>query len=170
MTITGLIQKLKHMPISIADLSSLVPPKCKVVKLKTLKNRNRTDVFKGIRGLIVLLPSKVSKVGHYVCLIPHKHHISYFSSLGNSPTKEATLLHEDEGIMKSLLGSNFVYNRTKLQNNDFKIRTCAMWCVARLYLSDMKLREFTTLFSKSVTLQSPDDIVSLMCMLSFAEV
>jgi len=167
---TQLLEKLKHLPISVADLKVLVPPKCNVVKLKDLKGRHRSDVFKGSRGIIVLLPSKISKVGHYICLIPRKHHIEYFSSLGNSPQKESTLLHTDEGILTTLLGTNFVYNRKKLQGGDFKIRSCAMFCVARLYMSDLKLREFQQMFSKSVTLSTPDDIVSILCLLSFSEV
>ena len=136
------IQKLKHVPVGITDLQKLVPPKCKVVKLNTLRNKNRVAVFKGVRGLIVLLPSTVSKMGHYVTLLPRRNHIEYWSSLGNSPAKESTLLHNDEGIITDLLGKHFVYNRTRLQSGDFKIKTCAMFSVARLYLSDLKMREF----------------------------
>ena len=148
----------------------MVPAKCDVVKLKTLKGQNRTDVFKGLRGLIILLPSKVSKMGHYVVMLPRSNHIEYWSSLGNSPAKESTLLHNDEGIIKRLLGRHFIYNRVKLQSGDFDIKTCAMFCVARLFLSDLKMREFNTLFSKGLTANSPDDLISLMSFLQFQEV
>lgn len=168
----NLIERLKHLPIGIKDLKKLVPPKCGVLKLSQIKGVHRSSVFKKFpRGIIVLLPSNISKVGHYVALIPKKRSISYFSSLGNSAKKESTMLHTDENIMNEFLGSDFVYNRTTLQNaNDFKIQTCAMWCVCRLYLSDLKLREFTSMFSKSVILNSPDDIVSILCLLAFSEI
>ena len=164
------IQKLKHTPVGIEDLKKLVPAKCDVVKLKTLKGQNRTDVFKGLRGLIILLPSKVSKMGHYVVMLPRSNHIEYWSSLGNSPAKESTLLHNDEGIIKRLLGRHFIYNRVKLQSGDFDIKTCAMFCVARLFLSDLKMREFNSLFSKGITTNTPDDLVTLMSFLQFQDV
>ena len=164
------IQKLKHTPVGIDDLKKLVPAKCVVVKLKSLKKKFRGSVFKGLRGMIVLLPSKVSKMGHYVTLIPRKHHIEYWSSLGKSPAQESALLHDDEGIMSDLLGRHFIYNRTRLQSGDFSIKTCAMFCVARLFLSDLKLREFNNLFKGSMTANTPDDLVSLMSFLQFQDV
>ena len=169
-SLINVIQKLKHVPVGINDLKRLVPPKCDVVKLQTLKNKSRTVVFKGLRGLIVLLPSTVSKVGHYITMIPRRNHIEYWSSLGNSPAKESTLLHNDEGIITDLLGKHFIYNRTRLQSGDFKIKTCAMFCVARLYLSDLKMREFNSLFSKGLTANTPDDLISLMSFLQFQDV
>ena len=139
-------------------------------KLQDLKDKNRTDIFKNIRGLIVLLPSKLSNIGHYIAMIPKRNHITYFSSLGNSPTQEAKLLHNDEGIIKSILGKHFVYNRRKLQSGDFQIRSCAMFCVARLYFSELKSREFGQLFTNNVVLSTPDEIVSMLCILPFSEV
>ena len=113
---------------------------------------------------------KVTGVKTTVLSIPNAE--PYYYSQGCSLGVNSVLVevHTDEGIMKQLLGTNFVYNRKRLQGGDFKIRTCAMWCVARLYLSDMELREFQQMFSKSVTLSTPDDIVSILCLLSFSEV
>ena len=164
------IDTLKHTPISISDLKKLVPKQCRVLKLIQLKNKPRRRVFKNVRAMIVLLPSTVSKVGHYITLIPREHHIEYFSSLGNSMERESKLLHNDEGILKKLLGSNYIYNRTKLQSGDFSIRSCAMFCVARCYLSDLKLREFIPLFKNRVTLDTPDDVVSIMNFIHFQDV
>ena len=169
-SLKSIVNQLKHTPVSVGDLKQLIPPKTKVVKLKDLKGKHRTQVFKGLRGIIVLLPSKVSKQGHYVTILPRRNHIEYWSSLGNSPAKEATLLHNDEGIIKNLLGNHFIYNRTKLQSGDFKIKTCAMFCVARLFLSDLKLREFNSLFTKGLTANSPDDLISLMSFMTFQDV
>ena len=170
-TLSAALKSLKHTPVSISDLQALVPTKCKVVKLQALKETHRTVLFKNLRALVVLLPSTVSKIGHYICLMPRRNHIEYFSSLGNSPSKEATLLHNDEGTMKTLLGAHFIYNRTPLQDRaDFKITTCAMFVVARAFLSDLKLREFVSLFSKPIAANTPDDIVAFMNFLRFQDV
>ena len=169
-SLKSVINSLKHTPVSVGDLKQLIPPKTKVVKLQELKGKNRTKVFAGLRGLIVLLPSSVSKQGHYATLLPRRNHIEYWSSLGNSPAKEATLLHNDEGIIKNLLGNHFIYNRTRLQSGDFKIKTCAMFCVARLFLADLKMREFNSLFTRGLTANTPDDIISLMSFMTFQDV
>ena len=165
-----IVNSLKHTPVSIQDLRKLVPPKCKVVKLNDLKGKHRSDVFKGVRGMIVLLPSTVSPQGHYVAILPRKNHIEYWSSLGNSPAKESTLLHIDEGIIDNLLGRHFIYNRTRLQSGDFKIKTCAMFCVARMFLSDLKMREFNSLFKSGMTASTPDDLISIMSFMTFQDV
>ena len=164
------ISSLKHTAVSIHDLRKLVPPKCKVVKLSELKGKHRSEVFKGVRGMIILLPSTVSPQGHYVAVLPRKNHIEYWSSLGNSPAKESKLLHIDEGIIDNLLGRHYIYNRTRLQSGDFSIKTCAMFCVARLYMSDLKMREFNSLFKSGMTANSPDDLVSLMSFMTFQDV
>ena len=164
------IDSLKHTAVSIHDLRKLVPPRCKVVKLAALKGKHRSEVFKGVRGIIILLPSTVSPQGHYVACLPRKNHIEYWSSLGNSPAKESTLLHIDEGIIDNLLGRHFIYNRTRLQSGDFKIKTCAMFCVARMFLSDLKMREFNSLFKSGMTVSTPDDLISLMSFMTFQDV
>ena len=166
-----LLERLKSTPLDLRQLEQVLPESCKAMQYKDLKGKNRRELFKDTEGIVLLIPSKKSKIGHFVGILVRRNHIAYFSSLGNSPTKEATLLHTDEGIMKQILGSNFVYNRKRFQgSNEFKIRTCAMWCVARLYLSDLKLREFQELFSRSLSLSTADDIVSLLCLLPFSEI
>jgi hypothetical protein len=169
-SLKSVINRLKHTLVSVGDLKQLIPPKTKVVHLKELKGKHRTEVFKGLRGIIVLLPSNVSKQGHYVTILPRRNHIEYWSSLGHSPAKEATLLHDDEGIIKNLLGKHFIYNRTRLQSGDFKIKTCAMFCVARLFLSDLKMRQFNSLFSRGLTANTPDDLIGLMSFMTFQDV
>ena len=171
MDLKSALEALKHTPVSVQDLKKLVPPKCDVVKLQQLKGRDRRSIFKNKRAVIVLLPSKISKIGHYICLVPKRHHIEYFSSLGNSPQKESKLLHNDEGItiIMKILGSDFIYNRTKLQSGDFKITTCAMWVCARAWLSDLRLREFLPMLNR-VSAKTPDDIVSIMNFLHFQDV
>ena len=164
-----LVEKLKHTPVSLGDLRKIIPSECKAVELKDLKNKHRSDIFKGNKGMIVRLPSNLSKIGHFICLIPRKHHIEIFSSLGHSPAQETKRLGNDQTLI-NIIGKNYVYNRTPLQSGKFNIQTCGMWVVTRLFLRDLKLREFQTLFSRTLSLQSPDDIVSVMMLLLFSDV
>ena len=56
-TLKQAIERLKHTPVALADLKKLMPAKCKVMKLDELKGKHRSQVFKGVRAIIVLLPS-----------------------------------------------------------------------------------------------------------------
>ena len=73
------IKILEHTPISKVDLKRLVPKNCDVVKLDSLKGRHRSEIFKNKRAIVVLLPSKVTNMGHWVCLTKRKNHIELVS-------------------------------------------------------------------------------------------
>ena len=163
--LNSMLEKLKTTPIDLRILEKKLPKKCKAVQYKSLKNKSRGDVFNGVEGLVVLVPKRDSKVGHFIALIPRRHHIEYFSSLGGSPESEMDKLGESLDIFTKLLGKNFIYNRVKLQSGKYNIKSCSSWILARLYLRKLKLRQFQQLFDRSVHLTKPDDIVSLMSLL-----
>lgn len=160
-----MLEKLKTTPIDLRILEKKIPKKCRAVQYKYLKGKSRGDVFQGVEGLVVLIPKRGSKVGHFITLIPRRHHIEYFSSLGGSPESELDKLGESLDIFTKLLGKQFIYNRKKLQSGKYNIKSCASWILARLYLRKLKLREFQGLFNRSVNLTQPDDIAALMSLL-----
>ena len=163
-----IIQKVKTTPIDLRILKKLVPKSCKAVKYSEL-NKSRREVFKGVEGLAVLIPHKISNIGHFITLIPKRHHIEYCSSLGGSPDEELDKLHQSHTIMKKLLGNNYVYNSVKLQSGKYNIKDCASFVLMRLYFRHLKLREFQKLFSRNIQLSNPDDIASAMTALLLTE-
>ena len=102
-------------------------------------------------------------------LLPGKKSIEYFSSLGNSPSKELQLLDEPKAIFEELLGTRFNYNRRALQSGKYDVNDCAAWVLLRVHFRKMKLREFQALFSRRVSLQSPDDIAAIMAIALFQD-
>ena len=169
-TLSSLIDTIKTTAVSIKFLRERVPHKVDVISYPSLKNKHRTEVFKGKRAVVCLIPKKGTKMGHFIVMIPRAGHISYFSSLGNSPFEELEKLHESTEIFKTLLGKNYLYNRVKLQSGSYKIEDCAAFVLARVYLSKLKNREFVQLFQRRVSLQSPDDIASVLALLHFVDV
>ena len=163
------VEKVKRTPIDLRILRKLIPKKCKAVVYIDL-DKPRREVFKGIEGLVVLIPHKLSEIGHFITLIPRKHHIEYNSSLGGSPDEELDKLHQSHTIMKKLLGKNYIYNSVKLQSGKYDIKDCASFVLMRLYFRNMKLREYQQLFSKRITLNSPDDISSYATALLLSDV
>jgi hypothetical protein len=167
--LTSLLETIKATPVSIGFLRKRVPKDVDVIPYSNLKGKHRSEVFKGKRALIVLIPKKDSKMGHFIVLLPRRHHIEYFSSLGNSPQRELDLLGEPKKIFEELLGKNFIYNKTKLQSGNYRIEDCAAWVLARIYLSKLKLREFVQLFLRNVQLSDPDTIVACLSVLLFQD-
>ena len=89
--------------------------------------------------------------------MPRPRHIEYFSSLGNSFETELAQLDEHLDLFRSLLGTNFIYNKVKLQSGRYNINTCAAWVLARTKLAHLKLRGFLEIFER-VSLQNPDAV------------
>jgi len=102
-------------------------------------------------------------------LVPGKKSIEYFSSLGNSPMKELELLKEPKAIFEELLGKNFNYNHRQLQSGAYSVNDCAAWVLLRVYFRHLKLREFQSLFSRRITLESTDDLAAIMAVVLFQD-
>ena len=158
---------MKETPVSIGFMKRRVPPGVKVLNYTRLTG-SRKDLFKSGKPVIVLIPREGSDEGHFVALVPRKRSIEYFSSLGNSPQKELSMLQEPDNLMMRILGSNFTYNRVQLQSGKYNINDCAQFCLARVILHHMKLRDFLTLFRKRM-LRNADDVVALMSLLHFVD-
>lgn len=163
----SLLETIERTPVSIRFLKERVPDDVDVYSYGQLKGKHRSALFKNKRGIIVLIPKKDSKKGHFVALIPRRNHIEYFSSLGNSFENELTQLKEPLGIFQELLGNQFIYNNVRFQRGTYNINTCGAWVLCRVKLAALKLREFQQLFGR-ITLQNPDDIVSTLVLLDFS--
>ena len=168
-SLTGLLREIKQYPVSLEFIRARLPPKCKAVEYKSLKGKHRSALFKGVEAIVVLIPKKDSEIGHFIVLIPGKKSIEYFSSLGGSPFKELELLDEPKAIFQELLGNNFNYNHRQLQSGAYSVNDCAAWVFLRVYFRKLKLREFQSLFSRRITLESTDDLAAIMSVVLFQD-
>ena len=162
-----MIRELEGIPVSVKTMRDIVPDGVDVYVYSQLKGKTRQNLFKNKRGVVILIPKKNSSEGHFVCLLPRKTHIEYFSSLGNSFETELAMLNQVETHFHKIVGKHYIYNRVKLQSGKYSIKTCAQFVYARLCLYKLKLREFVQLFQRDVHLSSPDDVVSMMALLRF---
>ena len=164
-----LIRTIEHTPVSIGFLKKIVGKGVAVLHYKQLKAYNRAQLFKSNRAVIVLIPHRKLKKGHFICLLPKPKGIEYFSSLGMSPSEELVKLGGEDNYMSRILGKTFIYNRTRLQNmSDYSVNTCGAFVFARAKFHKLKQREFLQLFTR-LDLQNPDDIVSALVLLSFMD-
>ena len=167
MVIRRLIEKMKRTPIDLRVLGSLLPSYAKTMQYKDIKG-HRSEVFGDKTCVVLRIPSNFSKIGHFVVLLKKQKSIEYFSSLGGSPYSELEKLGQDKSVLMDLLGSNFIYNSKALQSKSSTIQDCALFCLCRIVLSKLTLSDFQKIFSRSISLHSPDDIVSVLCILNFA--
>ena len=164
-----LLEQIKETPVSIDFLRTKLPPRCKAIMYQGLKG-HRSSLFKNHDAIVVLIPKKDSKVGHFIVLLAKRNHIEYFSSLGGNVDSELEKLGEPAARIKAVLGKNYIYNSVKLQSGDYHINDCAVWVLLRCYLRKLKLREFQSLFSRRVVLQSSDDVAAAMGVLLLIDV
>ena len=164
-----LLEQIKETPMSIEALRKKLPPRCKAVMYQGLRG-HRSSLFKNHDAIVVLIPKKNSKVGHFIVLLAKRNHIEYFSSLGGTPDSEMKKLGEPSERIKAVLGKNYISNSVKLQSGDYHINDCAVWVLLRCYLRKLKLREFQALFSRRVTLQTSDDVAAAMGVLLLVDV
>lgn len=166
MVIFKMLKKIISEPLGLEKLRSLLPKRSKAVLYESIRNTTRAKVFNNIDSLVVLYETKVNNKtqGHYVVLLPRAHSISYFSSLGRSPTDEMASLHQNPTVFKSILGKNYTYNRKKLQLQSYSVEDCGYWCIARCILHELKLSAFQKLFI-SRQLTSSDEILAVMSLL-----
>ena len=163
-----LLESIETTPVNIGFLKKRVPKTVSVLAYEQLKGQHRSTLFKGKTAVIVLIPKKGSKRGHFICLVPRPRHIEYFSSLGNSFETELAQLDEHLDLFRNLLGTNFIYNKVKLQSGRYSINTCGAWVLARARLAHLKLRGFLEIFGR-VSLHNPDDVVATLVLLNFID-
>ena len=161
-------QEIISGELGIKRLSEMLPHGSKAVLYDTLAKdkRPRQQIFKNLNSLIVLYESNIDnkRQGHFVCLIPRGHSISYFSSLGRSPTDELNAMHLTKDAIRRVLGSNFTYNRAKLQKDTYSVNDCGYWVLSRAILFDTRLRDFQKLF-RPKCIRSSDEMLATMCLL-----
>ena len=83
--------------------------------------------------------------------------------------KELDRLHEPKAIFQSLLGTQYNFNRRKLQSGAYNINDCASFVLLRVYFRKFKLREFQDLFATRITLESTDDLAAILSVVLFQD-
>lgn len=167
--IQSLLDRMKRTPVDINVIKAKVPSYCTVLEYNQLANKHRSALFKKFDCVVVFIPNAKGKVGHFILLSARDRYISYFSSLGGSPGSELKRLGQDPSIMMNILGKHFTYNSVALQSSSKTIQDCAPWIMARVYLNKLKLADFQKLFSHSIHLRTPDDMVTYMNILVFSD-
>lgn len=166
MVIQNLLRKLKQTPMDLKTLGSLLPSYATTATYDQIKGKHRSQLFAKHKAIVVLIPSSFSKIGHFVVLLRRPKAIEYFSSLSGSPYSELSQLGQsDKDLFLKLLGKNFIYNSKPLQSKKSTIHDCALFVLARIKLHELKLADFQKMFTRSLHLRTPDDIVAMLSIL-----
>ena len=133
-------------------------------------DRHRGQIFGSKKCIIVLYEGKIDgkMQGHYVCLSKRHNRIEYFSSMGFNAQHELTILglKGKKPAFERLLGKAYEVNRKRLQSSKYEIKDCAYWCLARVLLYKMSLREFQQFYLSKLSIQSPDDLLAVSMFVS----
>ena len=160
------LRSILQQPLGLHALRARVPDYCRVVLYSSLLNdeRHRGSIFGNKKCLIVLYEGKINgkMQGHYVCLSKRHNRIEYFSSMGYNPQHELTILglKGKKPAFERLLGKAYEVNRKRLQMDKYSINDCAWWCLARVLLYKLSLRDFQKFYLSKPTLSSSDDLLA----------
>ena len=69
-------------------------------------------------------------------------------------------------VFERLLGKAYEVNRKRLQSKKYEINDCAYWCLARVLLYKMSLKEFQQFYLSKLSIQSPDDLLAVSMYIS----
>jgi len=167
----NVLTKIEAQPLTFADLKRMLGEfknTTHLIKYDDLaKVESMRDLHKDASAVIILLSIETPnapKVGHWVATLDHGDHYEHFDSYGLSADKELSITHE-KPYLSNLLGKadkHVVDSGVRFQTIREHINTCGRWCVARVRLQEMNLKDFKHLINQSHTV--PDATVALMTM------
>ena len=156
------MERLITEPMSLEKLRKFLPPDSHAVLYKELD----ASALKHKNSVVVLYETQVNKkkIGHFIVILKRPGGAEYFSSLGRSPADEQKSLSLDSEKFKTLVGKNYSYNKTALQNSqNYRVNDCGRWCIARVLLANMSISEFVALIHrKNVTTDQKIAFASLL--------
>ena len=163
------LKQLEKQPISLATLRSKVPHHTRVVEYDKLPEKGSLAKVMGRHKCLIIYYTmhdpRNRPVGHFSTILRHSNGYEYFSSYGYRPEEEIAKTHSSGKLLR-LLGKNFIRSSARLQSKTHS-NTCARWAAARCFLHEVPLQIFVKTFSSRVSLQKPDDIVTLGTLFLF---
>ena len=165
------IEDLKHIPLSDHDIKRMCDGKVKVIMYSDLKKYKTLDQLLKPYGSVIILYRTGENYGHWCCLNKiNKNTVEFFDPYGNmvdldlkwTDEKTRKQLGQDLPLLSKLMYDSpyrLDYNHHKFQNiKDASLATCGRWCVLRILLKDLTLKQFSKIFLKKK--KSPDSIVT----------
>jgi len=167
------LKNIETQPITIGSLRQALPKSAKVILYDSLPEYGSIEgVFGRKKSLVILYQlhdeggRKTEGMGHYSTILKLGNgKYEFFSSYGFSPEQEINKTHSGGKLIK-LLGKNVVRSSVRLQQR-FNSNTCGRWAAARCILRDVPLQIFLKHFAQRLTLQEPDDIITLATLFLF---
>lgn len=167
MNILQLVRSERDQPISSLEIVNVVGDKVPIYYYNKVKNSvyNISDLFKKQKCFILFINNPMDPdIGHFVAFTTRKNEVYYFDSYGNKTNE--IILNTHPKIMEWLIGSGmkFFINESSLQDMDSS-QTCGRYALMRCLLNKLSNEEFKELINKKVTLDDPDDLITICTLL-----
>ena len=165
------LREIIQKQVGIRELRALVPDYCRVVLYSSLLNdtRHRSLLFGHKTCVIVLYEGEIDdrQQSHFIVLSKRSNRIEYFSSMGYTAHHELSILNlkGKKPAFERLLGKAYEVNRKRFQQDKYTVNDCAWWCLARVMLYKLSLKEFQKFYSSKPTIQNTDDLLALTMFL-----
>lgn len=165
-----IVRHAEQIPLGVPTMSRMLG---KQMKNTTFYQYDELSHFKtmeeamqGKQSMIILMNimtnNKMSKIGHWICILDKGSYYEHFDSYGLDIDQELHITHEKKYLSLLLKNSSkgLQLNREKLQERKEDVNTCGRWVVCRTIFYNQSLHEFISVV-KSCT---PDVSVVLMTL------
>ena len=165
------LRSIIQKQVGIRELRALVPDYCRVVLYSSLldDSRHRSLVFGKKTCVIVLYEGEIDdrQQSHFVVLSKRRNRIEYFSSMGYTPQHELSILNLKgrKPAFERLMGKAYEVNRVRFQQDKYTVNDCAWWCLARVMLYKLSLKEFEKFYRSKPSIQNTDDLLAVTMFL-----
>lgn len=153
-----IIKNSEEIDLSGTDIMRMTDSKTSIMSYEMLKNYNSIDTVLGRYESVVILYETRRNFGHWVVLFKvSETTLEFFDSYGLSVDEELAFdkgynkrIHKGQEVphLSHLLNEsnyNVISNKKQLQSNLEDINTCGRYCVLRVILRHITLKEFNDL-------------------------
>jgi hypothetical protein len=171
-----ILKYIENIPTTENILEQLsLPYKTRMVIYDDLDKHTLTSLFaNNVKAVILYLRihddnGGVEPIGHWVCLIKHNNNkYEYFDPYGYKITDSFVVhnTHENPKLLMNLFKNNsseLINNPYRFQKISDKVSVCGLHVASRIFFNEIDINTYWN-FMNSISLYSPDDMVSLITL------
>jgi len=175
MSLLNYIEKSESYSFSNDDIQKICNGKVNIVMYHDLANySDLMRLFKNCYPCVLLYETTQYYQGHWICLLyhPKENLVELFDSYGFAPDYDLKYCKFKTPYLSALIQNtkvkyniNFSYNTTCLQAEKNGVNTCGRWASIRAVFQQYNNDQFNNLFTPKLSLNNPDEVISLMTLL-----
>jgi hypothetical protein len=164
-----IIDSAESFPFSSDTIKRICNGKVKIMAYDELANVSDIVSILKKKPICLLYQTNSATDGHWVAMCLNNNTISYFDSYGFGPDYYPNKTTNKKYLSYLLNNSGLSVNVNKidLQKEKSGVNTCGRFAATRCVFSNLTNSEYVTMMCDNLLLHNPDDIATLMTLISY---